>query len=88
MNMPPTLKYDPGDTTKFWETITALPGFPKDDYIPLRQMIFQSDAIYEIPTVLEKMGVSRKNPILFVMDATPMNRCGQELKPTVLRILH
>ena len=86
--MPPTLKYDPGDTAKFWENITALPGFPIDDYIPLRQMIFQSDAIYEIPTVLEKMGVSRKNPILFVMDATPMNRCGQELKPTVLRFLH
>lgn len=88
MNMPPTLKYDPGNTARFWENLRKLPGFPKEDYIPLQQMIFQSNAIYEIPSVLEKIGVSRKNPILFVMDATPMKRGEEELKPTVLRFLH
>ncbi len=82
------LKFDPGDPIHFWENIRQLSGFPKDDFIPLTYMIFESDAIFKISSVLEDLGVARRNPILVVMDTTTMKRGKQELKPTVLRLLH
>ncbi len=86
--MYPVLKYDPGDAQHFWESVRRIPGFPQEDFIPLSHMIFESDALFKVPSILKELGVAQNNPIVLVMDATPMKRGGNDLKPFFLRFLH
>lgn len=81
------LPYDPAQNDVFWERIRQLPGFPKEDVIPLRQMIFEPGAIFRLPEILRSAEVGFSMPILAVMDATPMRRGDDSLKPLVLRVL-
>lgn len=39
------LPYDPADGEKFWLAIRELPGFPKHETMPIKHMLFKSDAL-------------------------------------------
>ena len=81
------LRYDPGENEAFWQAIRRIPGFPEDDEIRLRTMIFESDAVFRLPEILGQFSTSAEQRLLVVMDPTPMQRGPDSLKPLVQRIL-
>ncbi len=81
------LQYDPGEGTAFWQAIEKLPGYPAGERMPIPIMLFESDAIYRLPEVLKQAGGDPGLPVLVVMDKTPMQRKGKDLKQLVLEIL-
>ena len=36
-----TLTYDPGDGVEFWEAIRKLPGYPVNEIMPIKAMLFE-----------------------------------------------
>lgn len=78
------LVYDPAENESFWEAIRSLPGFPRDDRIPLRKMVFESGALFHLPEILVELGVHKEKPLLVVMDPTPIRRGSESLKPLLL----
>lgn len=81
------LPYDPGNVEAFWAGIGRLPGFPPEDRGAVRSMHFAADALDRLPAVLGAIGADPQAPIFVVLDATPMRRDGQQLKPAVLQRL-
>ena len=82
-----TLPYDPADGVRFWEAIRKLPGFPVHEAMPIKEMIFESDALFRITAVLKNVGAQQNAPLIVVMDETPMLRNGEDLKELILRTL-
>lgn len=82
-----TLKYDPADGVSFWEAIRTLPGFPAHESMPIKEMLFESNALFRISDVLKKVGAQQNAPLVIVMDETPMRRAGEDLKELVLTTL-
>lgn len=80
------LVYDPGDK-HFWETIRTLPGFPVKDDIPLHEMVFESGALIRLPQILAPLTGGRPSSALVVMDPTPMQRRGEDLKARLVQVL-
>jgi glycerol-1-phosphate dehydrogenase [NAD(P)+] len=83
MNIP----YDPAENEKFWSEIRKIPGFPINDEIPLRSMVFECGALHQLPQVLEQVHKSNTRNVLVVMDTTPMRRGDDNLKPLLLAVL-
>jgi len=81
------LIYDPGENDRFWNEISQLPGFPTDDKISLEKMIFESDALFAIPSILLESGLEQGESVLLVIDPTPMRRGKDSLKPLVIKVL-
>jgi glycerol-1-phosphate dehydrogenase [NAD(P)+] len=81
------LRYDPGENDAFWQAIRRIPGFPQDDEIRLRTMIFESGAVLRLPEILQQFSSSADQPLLVVMDPTPMQRGPDSLKPLVMKVL-
>ncbi len=81
------LEYDPGEGVNFWQSIELLPGYPTNERMPISQMIFESNAIFKLPKLLNEVKANPRKPLLVVMDKTPMSRQGQDLKQLVMRIL-
>lgn len=81
------LKYDPADTEKFLAELLTIPGFPQNEETPVYAMIFESGALFRLPEVMQKVGIQPGQPLLVVMDTTPMRRGTESLKPLVLRLL-
>lgn len=81
------LTYDPAENEQFWTKAAEIPGYPKDEVMPIRRMLFESNALFQLPQVLEAVGASRERPLLVVMDPTPMRRAADDLKPLVLETL-
>jgi glycerol-1-phosphate dehydrogenase [NAD(P)+] len=81
------LAFDPAANEAFWSAIRTIPGFPVDDEIRLRKMIFESDAIFRLPSLLRDDFHGSGERLLMVMDATPMRRGSADLKPLVLKLL-
>ncbi len=81
------LEYDPGDGPAFWQAVEKLPGYPADEHTPIPRMLFASDAIFKLPEILNQAGGNPHNPVLVVMDETPMMRRGKNLKQSVMEIL-
>lgn len=79
--------YDPSSGDQFWSAVRQIPGFPLSDNIPLREMLFNQDAIYELPRVLGDVGADKNKPVLVVIDPTEMQRGDQSLKPLVMNLL-
>ncbi len=75
--------YDPGDL-HFWEEISKISGYPRDEEIRLRQMIFESNAVFRVGESLRNCGADAAAPVLVVMDGTPMRRGEDSLKPMIL----
>ena len=81
------LEYDPSEGLAFWQAIEKLPGYPTGEHMPISEMLFESDAIYKLPDVLVFVHAKRDNPLIVVMDKTPMKRQGKDLKQLVVQIL-
>lgn len=81
------LQYDPGDNDGFWTAVRQIPGFPHEETIRLRRMIFESDVVQHLSEILQSLDLHPHRRLLVVMDATPMQRAGDSLKPLILNIL-
>ncbi len=81
------LEYDPGEGQHFWQKIEKLSGYPTGEHMPISAMLFESDAVYKLPSVLAQAGADLKKPLLVVTDKTPMTRKGKDLKQLVIEIL-
>ncbi len=81
------LSYDPADGRAFWESISHLPGYPSGEDMPIRQMLFESNALLRLAEVLQASGVRPGAAVLVVMDGTPMRRGADDLKTLVLAML-
>jgi glycerol-1-phosphate dehydrogenase [NAD(P)+] len=79
--------YDPGDGEAFWERISRIPGYPTGEVMPIRRMLFESNALARVPDILRAVGADPAEPVLVVMDPTPMRRGPDSLKPLVLTTL-
>jgi glycerol-1-phosphate dehydrogenase [NAD(P)+] len=82
-----TLRFDPGDIDQFRKDIRTIPGYPAGEPLPMREMLFESGALFRLPEMLTVAGAKADQPLLVVMDRTPILREGVELKPQVLGLL-
>jgi glycerol-1-phosphate dehydrogenase [NAD(P)+] len=81
------LPYDPADGEKFWEEIRKLPGFPMDETMPIKHMVFESGALFKTTEILRSVGADSDKALVVVMDETPMRRDGGDLKSQALDTL-
>lgn len=80
--------YDPAEGTAFWTKIQKIPGCPVNEADhPIREMIFESRALFQLPAVLSRVEADPRQPVLVVMDDTPMQRAGENLKALVIQVL-
>ena len=82
-----TLRFDPGELTTFKAEIQGIPGYPIGEDLPIKEMVFESDALWRLPDLLSMAGVSPDQPLSVVMDRTPMQREGRQLKELILKVL-
>lgn len=82
-----TLRFDPGNIDHFKSQIRAIPGYPAGEDLPIRDMVFESGALWRLPGLLVTAGVKPDRPLLLVMDRTSMQREGKDLKELILEIL-
>jgi len=87
----PSLPFDPANGGAhggaFWDAIRQIPGYPAGESRPIRAMVFESGALFRLPALLAQAGARRDQPLLVVMDQTPMQRAGADLKSQVLSVL-
>jgi len=81
------LRYDPADNEKFWSEIQQIPGYPGGEDIPLKTILIEAGALFQLPQVLSSVAGKQMGEVLTVMDATPMRRGADDLKPLVLEVL-
>lgn len=81
------LPYDPADGIQFWEAIRKLDGFPQHETIPIKHMLFESGALFKTTEILKAVGADSTQPLIVVMDETPMRRNGVDLKAQALDML-
>ncbi len=82
-----SLRFDPANIDHFKAQIRAIPGYPPGEELPIREMVFESGAIWHLPNLLVRAGMKPDQPITLVMDRTPMRREGKDLKQLILQIL-
>ena len=81
------LRFDPEDIERFKLEIRDIPGYPVGEDLPIRAMVFEPDALLQLPGLLETAGATTDQPLLVVMDRTPMKREDKDLKPFLLELL-
>jgi glycerol-1-phosphate dehydrogenase [NAD(P)+] len=81
------LPFDPADGVKFWDAIQKLPGFPANETMPIKHMIFESNALYKTTEILKLVGARQDKTLIVVMDETPKRRNGSDLKSKALETL-
>lgn len=82
-----SLRFDPGNIDQFKSQISAIPGYPIGEDLPIRDMIFESGAIWHLPEFLLRAGAKQEQTVSVVMDRTSMQREGDDLKELILEIL-
>jgi len=82
-----SLRFDPGNLEQFKSQIRTIPGYPAGEDLPIRDMVFESGAIWRMPDLLLQAGIQPDQPLSVVMDRTAMKREGRDLKELVLEIL-
>ena len=82
-----TLRYDPGNIEAFKTQIRGIPGYPAGEELPIREMVFESGALWRLLDLLSLAGINADQRLLVVMDRTPMQREGRDLKELILQIL-
>jgi glycerol-1-phosphate dehydrogenase [NAD(P)+] len=82
-----TLRFDPGNIDDFKEQIRSIPGYPAGEELPIREMVFESGALWRLLDLLSLAGIKSEQQLLVVMDRTPMQREGRDLKELILKIL-
>ncbi len=83
-----SLQFDPENIERFKAEIRGIPGYPTGEELPIRAMVFESDALLRLPGLLELAGATGRNRLSVVMDRTPMQREGEDLKHLLLGLLH
>ena len=86
-NLHMTLRFDPENIDQFKTQIRGIPGYPAGEDLPIREMIFESGAIWRLPNFLFTSGMKPDQTISVVMDRTSMKREGKDLKELILQIL-
>jgi glycerol-1-phosphate dehydrogenase [NAD(P)+] len=81
------LPFDPTLGEPFWDAIRAIPGFPRDEQIPLKTIRIASGAFFELPRIIRQASPGDSDTLVVVMDTTPMRRGGDSLKPLVIHTL-
>ncbi len=81
------LHFDPGKLNKFKSQIRSIPGYPAGEELPIRNMVFESGALWRLPNLLPGAGIKLDQTLSVVMDPTLMLREGENLKDLVLKIL-
>src|SRR5690242_1402578 len=79
--------YDPAEGRKFWDEIRKLPGFPMNETMPIREMIFESNALFKTSGILKSIGGRQDMPLVVVMDETTMQRNQENLKELLVEYL-
>src|SRR5215216_6272841 len=82
-----TLRFDPEDIDRFKTQIRGIPGYPAGEDLPIREMVFESGALWRLPSLLLLAGIKSEQPLSVVMDRTPMKREGKDLKSLFLEHL-
>jgi len=82
-----TLQFDPENIEQFKAQIRGIPGYPLGEDLPIREMAFQSGALWNLPDLLSLAGMNSDQPLLVVMDRTPMKRESKDLKSTLMEHL-
>ena len=82
-----TLRFDPENIDEFKTQIRDIPGYPTGEDLPIREMVFESGAIWRLPDLLLIAGMKPAQTISVVMDRTPMRREGKSLKELILQII-
>lgn len=54
------LAYAPGAGEAFWESISRIPGYPAGEVMPIRHMLFESNALARVPDILRAVGPIRR----------------------------
>jgi glycerol-1-phosphate dehydrogenase [NAD(P)+] len=81
------LPYDPADGIRFWEAIRKLPGFPAKEFMAIKEMVFESNALFKTTDILKSVGAHPDAPLVVVMDETPMRREKENLKEFLTGVL-
>jgi glycerol-1-phosphate dehydrogenase [NAD(P)+] len=82
-----TLRFDPGNIETFKTQIRSIPGYPAGEELPIREMVYESGALWRLLDLLSVAGIKSDQRLLVVMDRTPMQREGRDLKELILQIL-
>jgi len=82
-----TLRFDPEGIERFKAEIRGIPGYPAGEDLPIREMIFESGALWRLPNLLLLAGMKAGQPLSVVMDRTSMKREGADLKSLILEQL-
>lgn len=80
------LPFDPSHPN-FKDAIRTIPGYPANEDVPIRAMVFESNALHRLPELLEKAGAHQDAPLFVVVDELPIRRAGEELKPFTVNLL-
>ena len=83
-----TLRFDPEGIERFKAEIRGIPGYPAGEDLPIREMVFESGALWRLPELLSVAGMSAGQAVSVVMDRTPMQREGADLKALILEQLN
>jgi glycerol-1-phosphate dehydrogenase [NAD(P)+] len=81
------LRFDPAEGEAFKAAIRGIPGYPVGEDLPIREMVFESNALFRLPELLASAGASPAQPLLVVMDRTLMRRSQADLKALILNVL-
>lgn len=79
-----TLRFDPAHIDRFKREVRRIPGYPAGEELPIRAMVFASGAMFRLPEWLSSAGAQPDRDLLVVMDRTPMQRAGEDLKAQLL----
>ena len=82
-----TLRFDPGNIAQFKDQIRSISGYPAGEELPIREMVFESGALWRLLDLLSVAGIKPDHQLLVVMDRSPMQREGRDLKDLILKIL-
>jgi glycerol-1-phosphate dehydrogenase [NAD(P)+] len=87
--MTATFPVDPSDMAamKHWLASQALQSGQPLRAIDIDEILIEPDALLQLPAILERASVQGGARIVLVMDETPMQREGQDLKPFVQALL-
>ena len=81
------LQFDPANIDHFKTQIRGIPGYPIGEELPIREMVFESGALWRLPGLMLRAGMRPDHTVSVVMDRTPMKREGKDLKVLILQIL-
>src|ERR1051325_5086572 len=81
------LRFDPSDLNMFKTQIRGIPGYPAGEELPIREMVFESGALWRVSDLLLRAGMRLDQPLFVVMDQAPMWRGAEKLKRLIFEVL-